>query len=65
MEIMISKNEGTVPVSVMHLRGALDSHTYEQFISKAQAIARLAHPALTRRSFGFRYRRKSLNWTDP
>lgn len=38
MEIVISKREGAVPVSVMHLKGALDSHTYEEFITTAQAL---------------------------
>ena len=38
MEIAISKREGTLPVSVMQLRGALDSSTYEQFINEAQAL---------------------------
>jgi anti-anti-sigma regulatory factor len=38
MEIMISKREGMVPVNVMQIKGALDSSTYEQFISEAQAL---------------------------
>jgi anti-anti-sigma factor len=42
MEIVISKSEstseGTVPVSIMQLRGALDGHTYEQFIHEAQQL---------------------------
>lgn len=38
MEIIISKRPGAVPVSVMQLRGALDSHTYEDFLNEAQAL---------------------------
>jgi anti-anti-sigma regulatory factor len=38
MEIILSKEHGAVPVSVMKLRGALDSSTYEQFITEAQAL---------------------------
>jgi anti-anti-sigma factor len=38
MEIVISRSEGRVPVSIMQLRGALDGHTYEQFIHEAQQL---------------------------
>jgi anti-anti-sigma factor len=38
MEIIISHNEGTPPVAVMQLRGALDGSTYEYFISEAQKL---------------------------
>lgn len=38
MEIVISKREATVAVSVMQVKGALDSHTYEEFLTQAQAL---------------------------
>ena len=38
MEIVISKSEGNVTVTVMRLSGALDGYTYEQFINEAQAL---------------------------
>lgn len=38
MEIVISKHQGSVPVSVMQIKGALDSSTYEQFINEAQTL---------------------------
>jgi anti-anti-sigma factor len=38
MEIVISRSEGSVPVSIMQLHGALDGHTYEQFIDEAQKL---------------------------
>jgi len=38
MEIVVSENQGTTPVSIMRLRGALDGNTYEQFIAEAQRL---------------------------
>ena len=38
MEIIISQNQDTSPVSIMQLRGALDGSTYEQFITEAQKL---------------------------
>jgi anti-anti-sigma factor len=38
MEIVISRSEGSVPVSIMQLHGALDGHTYEQFVDEAQKL---------------------------
>ncbi len=36
MEISVSKEQGRVPVTVMHLKGQLDSQTYQQLIDKAR-----------------------------
>jgi len=38
MEIVVSENQGTTPVSIMRLRGALDGSTHEQFIAEAQKL---------------------------
>lgn len=38
MEIVISKHQGSVAVTVMQVKGALDSRTYEQFINEAQKL---------------------------
>jgi anti-anti-sigma factor len=38
MEIVISKHQGSVPVNIMQIKGALDSRTYEQFINEAQKL---------------------------
>jgi anti-anti-sigma factor len=38
MEIIVSKNQDVIPVSIMQLRGALDGNTYEQFITEAQKL---------------------------
>ena len=36
MEITISRIEGSVPVTVLHLQGKLDGNTYETLIAEAQ-----------------------------
>jgi anti-anti-sigma factor len=38
MEITISNNQGTPPVTIMQLRGALDGSTYEYFITEAEKL---------------------------
>lgn len=38
MEIIISNNQGTAPVTVMKLRGALDGESYQDFIDEAQKL---------------------------
>jgi anti-anti-sigma factor len=38
MEIIISQKQGTSPVTVMQLRGALDGSSYENFIAEAQKL---------------------------
>jgi anti-anti-sigma factor len=38
MEIIISQDQGTSPVTIMQLRGALDGNTYEYFITEAQKL---------------------------
>jgi len=38
MEIIISQNQDTSPVSIMQLKGALDGNTYEYFITEAQKL---------------------------
>jgi anti-anti-sigma factor len=38
MEIIISQNQGTTPVTVIQLRGALDGNSYEKFIAEAQKL---------------------------
>ena len=38
MEISISKDQGTKPVTVIHLRGALDGASYQNFIDEAQKL---------------------------
>ena len=36
MEITISRIQGSLPVTVLHLRGKLDGNTYEKLIAEAQ-----------------------------
>jgi anti-anti-sigma factor len=38
MEIIISQNQDTSPVSIMQLKGSLDGNTYEYFITEAQKL---------------------------
>jgi anti-anti-sigma factor len=38
MEIIISQNQDTSPVSIMQLKGSLDGNTYEHFITEAQKL---------------------------
>lgn len=38
MEIAISEKHGSVPVTVMALRGALDGSSYEKFVAEAQRL---------------------------
>jgi hypothetical protein len=38
MEISISKGQGTRPVSVIQLRGALDGESYQDFINESQKL---------------------------
>ncbi len=38
MEIIISQNQDTSPVSIMQLKGSLDGSTYEHFITEAQKL---------------------------
>ena len=38
MEIIVSHIQDTYPVSIMQVKGALDSNTYEQFITEAQKL---------------------------
>jgi anti-anti-sigma factor len=38
MEIIISKNQGIKPVTVIHLRGALDGDSYQNFIDETQKL---------------------------
>ena len=38
MEIIISQNQDTSPVTVMQLRGALDGSSYEAFITEAEEL---------------------------
>ncbi len=40
MEIMVSQEQGRVPVTVFHIKGDIDANTYEQLESRAErAIA--------------------------
>ena len=38
MEIIISNNQGTKPVTVLRLRGALDGESYQNFIDETQKL---------------------------
>jgi len=38
MEIIISQNQGSLPVTIMQLRGALDGSSYQDFISEAEKL---------------------------
>lgn len=38
MEILVSNENGRVPVTVLHVKGNIDSSTYEAFQSKAEAL---------------------------
>jgi anti-anti-sigma factor len=38
MEIIVSQNQDTSPVTVMQLKGALDGTSYEYFISEAEKL---------------------------
>jgi anti-anti-sigma factor len=38
MEISISKKQGSKPVTVIHLRGALDGESYQNFIDETQKL---------------------------
>ena len=38
MEIIISQNQDTSPVTVMQLQGALDGSSYEKFVTEAQNL---------------------------
>jgi anti-anti-sigma factor len=38
MEIIISQKQGTSPVTVMQLKGALDGSSYEDFITETQKL---------------------------
>jgi anti-anti-sigma factor len=38
MEIKVSKENGRVPVTVLHIDGNIDSSTYEQFQSRAKQL---------------------------
>lgn len=38
MEIIISEKQGAKPVTVIHLRGALDGESYQNFIDEAQKL---------------------------
>jgi anti-anti-sigma factor len=38
MEIIVSQNQGSSPVSILQLRGALDGESYQDFINEAQKL---------------------------
>ena len=38
MEIVISQNQDTAPVTIMKLRGALDGESYQDFLSETQKL---------------------------
>jgi len=38
MEIIISQNQDTTPVTIMQLKGALDGNSYEKFITEAEKL---------------------------
>ena len=47
MEITVSQEQGRVPVTVIHLKGNVDSSTYEEFQTRAdQLVADGAHDIL-------------------
>ena len=38
MEIMVSQRQGRVPVTVFHVKGDINTETYEQFQAQAQQV---------------------------
>ncbi len=38
MEIIVSTEQGRVPVTVLHVNGNIDSASYEEFLSRAEAL---------------------------
>lgn len=38
MKIQVTTVDGRVPVTIMHVHGNIDAHTYEEFQSKADAL---------------------------
>lgn len=38
MELSVSKEQGRVPVTVLHVKGNIDSHSYEEFQTSAEKL---------------------------